>query len=552
MGLPIMRFGGDSATTYNYLYDTQNQGTDLYFIQGSNSTPPAGQYISGINAYRATVPSIQVLGTIPFGPYVVNSQTALASYPIASVGGGPAYGAQSGEDCFNAFQSCTSGTPNVGNGYTTGGSYIPDTDIAYTYTTNTTTLAANFIALMTTDYGNCASGGICYWQLGNEPDNYCFYGRDWYGISCPVPYDTFIYSRGQTYATAIRAADSTAKILGPSGLYGFWGTGYPASPPAPLPAVSSSYAYYLYEFEQNDITHGTRTLDYLDTHIGIGDNSGGHGGNYTTCGMSTADISYDLNQPRTYWDSTFAYQTGIFGSMTGNGWPTGVSGNANWQLFPRFASYATAYYPGTGLSVSEYEISLCTGAGGTNPQGPDFSMVDAINEAYALGVFGYQNLQLAVWYDYSVSADYPNFSFLMYLNFDGASTPAAQDHFGTTSVLSTSSNDSIVSAFGALQPSGNLTIMVINKSNLSEASPIALTGFTPNSTVNVYTYDSNNVSSIAHTTTTAATVASGYTYAPYSETMLVLTPASASPTVPGAPQMVKSQVAETQTATLRK
>jgi hypothetical protein len=475
--VPNVRWGGDGTSNYNWNYDTQNQGTDLYFLQGSNPTVvPGGQIDTMISGYRAAYSGVQPIVTIPINGYLVNSNASNCSYPQSL------YPTQ---DAF--FQPYS--FPNCGNG-SSGGVPIVNTTLNSVYLSNTPAIEEAWIAHLITTWGTCASGGVCLYQLDNEPGGWCNTHHDWQTATC-ASYAT-IASDGETYATAIKTADPSAKVMGPSDflLWG-WVLNSPTSDPACV--------YYLKQFAAYDGAHGKRTLDYLDEHYGVGDTS--------------STIQYDFDQVRSYWDPTYTYQNNVFGGPV--------------EFIPRMQGYIASYYPGTLFSMSEYEVSHYPG----QPQIGGSSVIDAMVLADALGVFGYYNLQLANLYDQINPGDAEAFTFLLYENYDGAG-----GHFGDTSVTSASTNQSELSVYGALRSSdGKLTVMVINKENTSYSTTLSLSGFTATSSALTYTYSSANTSAIVSGT---ASVSGGnsvsYTFPPYSATEFILTPtvAAAMPVPP--------------------
>jgi hypothetical protein len=149
------------------------------------------------------------------------------------------------------------------------------------------------------------------------------------------------------------------------------------------------------------------------------------------------------------------------------------------------------------------------------------STADAIALGDALGVFGYYNLQLAALFDYVCPNDAEGFTFRLYRNYDGAGST-----FGTTSVTGTSSNPAFLSIYPATRASdGALTFMVVNKESTAFTTPVSISGYTPQSSVNVYQYSNASPNAIAHSTTTAATVTgAGLTYPAYSITEVIMEP----------------------------
>jgi len=119
-------------------------------------------------------------------------------------------------------------------------------------------------------------------------------------------------------------------------------------------------------------------------------------------------------------------------------------------------------------------------------------------------------------------------------------------------VLTASSDYNLLSAFAARRTNGALTLLVINKDSLSTfTAQIALTNFTPNAAVTIYSYgmpqdNAANTglgsSDIARSNLFVPGTNFTYAFAPYSVTVFAFAPTpptlTALPMVPGATQFV--------------
>ena len=491
---PFFRInGGDGASNYNWSagVNSSNIGADDHFKQGYNNSPTAAQSPDlGITMGRADSSTAQIMETIPINPYLVNSNAYNCSYPQSLYPGQDSYALN------GPTLECGSGTIS--------GTAVPDTTLSAQYVTNTATIQEGWATHNTSAWNTCLLGGVCFYEMDNEPGGWSNTHHDWQ-TTTQATYTT-ITSDAETYAAAIKSIEANAKIVGPGDyqmLYGGVVNNSPTSDP--------SMVYYLKTFQANDTTLGKRTLDYLDEHYQVGDASG--------------SIQNDFDMVRSFWDPTYLYDfygNNVFAPYHTQNVSLGLGDNI--ELIPRMQAYAAAFYPGTLFSISEYELQHYAGGGGTNPEVGNFSMVDALVEADALGVWGYYGLGMAAIFPAPVgvvSGDSVGYTFLLYRNYDGAGSK-----FGDTSVTSTSTNQGQLSVYGALRSSdGKLTVMVINKENVTYTTTLTLSGFTATGTAGTYTYSSANTSAIVAST---ASVSGGntvnYSFPPFSATEFVFTP----------------------------
>jgi hypothetical protein len=184
------------------------------------------------------------------------------------------------------------------------------------------------------------------------------------------------------------------------------------------------------------------------------------------------------------------------------------------MALPRFQSWVNTYYPGTGISISEYECVA-------KPGSP--TITDALAEADILGIFGEQNVALANNFNIPKPGDPLAMSYLMYRNYDGAGSK-----FGDTSIAATSTVPANLSVYGAVRSNdGALTVMVINKTASSITNSLTLNNFSTLSTGSSYVYSAANLTQIVPGP--AVTIADGmmqYTFPANAITLLVLTPSN--------------------------
>jgi hypothetical protein len=458
--LPSIRWGGDDATRYNWEVDSGNAGFDYYFVGGGNDGTPSGQVDSMIKTYSYS----HALVTIPIIPYVNKGAANSCSFRVSVYGPQQQQlsGFLSGDECGNSIQM--------------DGGQLLDTDIPYNHIDNSTTLQQGWVSHLVSTFGTAADGGVPYYQLDNEPGGWSNTHRD---VEPTQPNYATIVSLGEQYASAIKAADSTAGVLGPCD---FLEWGWVLNAPSSTTLYSGQY--YLQQFAAYDATNGSRSLDYFDEHYVVGDSS------------SPAN---SFSQVRTWWDPTYNSGSSFEGYLGGA-----------IQAIPRFKSWIATYYPGTKLSISEYELNSTGNA-----------LVDALVEADALGVFGFQGLDFAALFGAPAPSTPVAFAFALYRNYDGNGS-----QFGDTSVTSASSNQGELSVYGALRSKdGALTVIVINKTTAAIQTTLTLSGFATGATAAVFTYSNANLSAIVAGSPVAVTGGNtvSTSFPAYSATELVFT-----------------------------
>jgi hypothetical protein len=439
--LPNIRWGGNAATNYNWQSDLTNAGNDYYFMNFRSYTKPSptpGYMVDQmIETYTEEYPGVHALITVPIIPWIADGSTVLCSYPTSM------YGAQQSATLFTG-QSC-------GNGVSVDGSPIVDSSASLNYVRNTTALQKAWIDHLISKFGTASSGGITYYQLDNEPSAWHGTHRD---LEPAQPDYGTIVSLGTQYGSMIKAEDPSAKILGPSDYTEYGWIWY-------VPSGTSLYAgqYYLQKMAAYAAAHGnTRILDYFDEHWECPD---------------TSSAAAELNSTRTLWDPSY---------NAGSPFEFHMGGPV--MMIPLFQSWINSYYPGTLISISEYECVA-------KPSSP--TIIDALAEVEILGVFGDHSVALANNYNIPRPNDPLSFSYLMFLNYDGKGSK-----FGDTSVTSASTVPATLSVHGALRSTdGKLTVVVINKTSSMINTALSLSNFKATDTAAVYTYSSVDLTHIA-------------------------------------------------------
>jgi hypothetical protein len=464
--VPNIRWGGDGTTRYNWLVDSSNAGFDWYFMggNGQTTTVPSASADLMVNTYKPA----NALITIPIIPYVNKLSAWNCSFPVS------VYGAQQSTNPYVHPNG-----DNCGNSIATNLTQLTDNNIYANHIDNTTSLQQQWVQHLVSTFGTAAQGGVKFYQLDNEPYGWSNTHRD--VMPNGATYST-ITQLGQQYAAAVKQADSTALVLGPSDftLGGWIGN---------TSQQGGAFAgeYYLQQMAAYDKAHGQRILDYFDEHYYF----------------VTSTPAAQLASTRTLWDSTY----------NGGTWVEQYDFKGPMELIPRFRGWISANYPGTLLSLSEYSIDS-----------GQKSIVDAIAEMDVLGIFGREPLDFANMWSAPGAQDPIAFAFRMFRNYDGKGS-----QFGDTSISAASTNQGQLSIYAAQRSTDNaVTILVINKTRGALSSPIALSNLASPATAQVYSYSQASLISIAHPSDAAISSGSlSYTFPGYSAVMFVVQPAAA-------------------------
>ncbi len=446
--VPVTRMGGDAATRYNWKVDASNAGFDWYFMAGSGvATPVPNATADGVIALARTSGGRALL-TIPMVPYIDSVSAWDCSYPRSLFPDQQSFNPYvhpNGDDCGNGVR-------------TDGGSPIPlsEAEILRIHIPNSTALATEWVAYLVAHYGSAADGGVRFYNLDNEPSGWGNTHRDILPNGRAYAGDGGITELGIQFATAVKAADPTALILGPLDF------GYP---------VYSDAAGYLDAMKQAEAATGRRLLDYLDEHYYPSSNIGALA---NTTDPGSAELQAQrLRSTRSLWDPTYKDESWI-GQY-----------NPPIQLIPYFKQLISAHYPGTRLAISEYNW------GGTQ------SINGALAEADVLGIFGREGLDLATLWGPPASTDAVAYAFRIYRNYDGQGSSYGDTWVSSTSGGANNAGQDALAVYGAQRTSDSaLTVVVLNKTLGDLTTALSLSGFTPAASAQVWRYGPANLSQV--------------------------------------------------------
>lgn len=213
MGISVRRWGGNNVSRYNWQKDASNTANDWYFenTRMSNATNlPTDSAANQLIANNKLAAAGSVI-TVPMIGYVAkDGNLSTCGFSVAK------YGPQTGSDPWR---------PDCGNGIKAGGGFVTGNAKTDTSIAIDTTYVKNWVSYLVTRYGNASNGGVSFYGLDNEPDIWFETHHDVAPVG--LKYDQ-LRDRTYLYAAAIKAADPSAKTLGPDvmGWTYYWNSPY--------------------------------------------------------------------------------------------------------------------------------------------------------------------------------------------------------------------------------------------------------------------------------------------------------------------------------------
>ena len=462
--VPVRRRGGNSTSRYNWQNDTTNTGSDWYFENIPKDNPNPALLPSGSDADRFVEQDRRTgaksIITIPLIGWVAKQRPT--SHPYDCGFKVSRYGSQDSVDPWDT---------DCGNGIKSGVN-LTGNDPADTSVATTPGFVSGWLNHLISSYDTAANGGVAYYSLDNEPMLWNSTHRDVHPL--PTSYDE-LRDTALLYAPLIKAADPTAKTLGPA-LWGWpayfysaldqagGGSWWETRPDRKAHGDMPFVAWYLQQMQAYEQQHGVRILDYLDLHF----YPQAENVSLKTAG-NAATQALRLRSTRALWDATYVDESWIGEAV---------------RLIPQMKEWVTANYPGTKLAITEYNWGGLEHING------------ALAQADVLGIFGREGLDLATLWELPTATQPGAFAFRMYRNYDGAGHA-----FGETSLQATSEDQAKLAIYAAQRDSdGHLTAIIINKTGSDLVSSVSLRNFSATTTAKVFRYSSANLSAIERLT----------------------------------------------------
>lgn len=435
---PVVRWGGNSTTRYNWQLDTHNTAMDWFFMNipdGDGVNNSVDGLIDAVRAYGGR--PLITLSTIGWTPKLRRKDWG---FSVAK------YGAQQATECTETGGAswCTA---DAGNGLLPGGAPVTgnnplDTSVAISPAFETAWMA--HIAART---GTAGAGGVKYFALDNEPALWSSTHRDVHPQKLGY---AELWNYTVAYGAAAKTQDPAVQLFGPvewGWCAYFWSDadGCGNNGGADYLAHGPLLEWYLRSAREWQRANGRRLLDYLDLHYypqapGVA----------LTNDEGTAAAR--LRSLKSLHDPDYTDESWI---------------NEKIAFIPRMRDLIAKNYPGTKFAITEYNFGGVDNAA-SGP--PDDGLSAALAQAETLAIFAREGVDLATRWVMPVAGSRVEDAFRLWLDYDGAGAKIQGD-----SVRALSSNPDAVGAY-AVRGSGSgaaLYILLFNKS--TSAQPVTLT-----------------------------------------------------------------------------
>ena len=483
VGYPVRRWGGNSVTRYNWQAAVHNTASDYFFQNIPDAVPSPGLLPHGSSSDvfvdEARAASAEVLMTAPtIGWTPLPERVKKWGFSIVD------YGDQLSDECRfyapNPPNWCTAdsgdGTcdPAVNeSGFCSPAGLIVGNEPADTSLAIGPSFIGQWVQHVISRVGNAAQGGVRYWALDNEPMLWSSTHRDVHPD--PVSYDE-LWSRTLDYATAIKTADPSAKVLGPV-VWGWCAYFTSAADAAAGPSCVDGpdrqahgglplLEWYLQQVCAHPVAPGVRPVDYLDVHFYPQGGVAGLGGSSSEDPTTAARR---LRSVRELWDPSYVSESWI-------GEPV--------KLIPRLRGWIDARCPGIGLAITEYKWGTDDGAS------------SAVAHAEVLALFGREGADLATRWVAPEAGSKVEDAFEIFLNYDGAGARVTGD-----SVRATADAPEAVGSYAIAGDAGRLFVVLINRDTASREANVTVQGELVAGSSPVYRFDATHPLEAAGTVT---------------------------------------------------
>jgi hypothetical protein len=467
--LTLSRVGGNRLTAYNWETNASNAGSDWQYSNDnymSKSTTPGLAMVQATQS--ASSAGASMIMTVPIAGWVsADENGSCPSSPTA---------AQIAQRFFPILPRKTGAD-----------AYPP-------VLTDGTVYADEFVAYLESQFPTAQTDPSrrIFYMLDNEPDIWAETHSEIHPAK--VTYAELL-QKSIDAATGIKGAAPAALVMGPVN-YGW--QGMVDLQGAPDANQRDFLNFYLDGMKAAEATAGKRLLDVLDVHWYP--EATGDGTRIVDDGVSAGEVEARLQAPRSLWDKTYKETS----------WIADAAGVGPIYLIPRLQAKIDQRYPGTKLSISEYNY----GAGGDISGG--------LAEADALGAFGREGLFAATVWLVSKTNTFLYAGFAMYRNYDGAGAT-----FGDSSIAATTSDVAATSVYASVFGAAptNVVVVAINKTVSAQVATLTLAHPTPLTTADVYTLTAATPAPVKGAALTAAAPnVFAYTMPARSVSTLVLKP----------------------------
>jgi len=432
-GYPVVRWGGNSVTRYNWELNVQNHASDWFFMNLPKETTPGETLPHGSRSDRfiddTLADGAKVLLQVPTIGWTPKDREVRSGFSVA------AYGEQQMTECSYGGWWCN---PDAGNGVRPDGSYIADNDP----TDTSKPVGPEFVTRWIEHIESRVGERVNDFALDNEPMLWPYTHRDVHPEM--TTYDE-MWTMTEAYASAIKAADPDANIYGPV-VWGWCAYFYSAadgcSPGEDYAAHGDKpfLEWYLEKVRAHEEETGVRLIDYLDIHYYPME-----AGVAISADESKGVADRRLRSLKSLYDPEFRDSSSWIWEPV--------------RLIPRMKELIERTAPGTKLAITEYNFG--------NGRG----ISSGLAQAEALAIFGREGVDLATRWGQPLAGTPLEDAFKLYLDYDGEGGRIEGE-----SVRAVSSNVDAVGAYAVLGEDGTLYTLLFNKDTTPKRATISTDG----------------------------------------------------------------------------
>jgi hypothetical protein len=519
-GTTMVRWGGNAATPYNWKNFDTNASADWYFQNrpwDSSASPPwpvdSVQYITAVKSAGGS--PIMTLGMLPWVAKdgLFNSISfSISKYAYTACKVNPFYS----DDGDGTKAPCGGSTTNYVTANDPNDAYVPLLDTQHSGDPAGSVYRDQWVAALAAAFGNSAacpvpyfSNGSChFYDMDNEIDIWSGTHRDVHpaGSGYNELSNTFV-----SESRAVKGWDPLALRFGPVSCCWYYYWNLPSTTDNKSTHANIDFLpWWLNEVYWQDQIAGSRSLDAFDVHA------------YTDTDPSQLSMANQralaLSITQDWWNPAFNTPAwfgtqSVTSSQALDGRPFRI---------PRMRAMLNAIYPGTPLSLTEWNFAMAGGSPFSSTTA-EADFTTALADADAWGILGRERVTYSTRWTAADPANAAYNALKLYTNYDGS-------HHGFNAISVSATHDAdpaLFSVYGATNPAGtSLTLVVVNKDpNNAAQTTLNLNGFTA-SQVTTYTLSRSSPNSIVAGSLQAWP--STMTFQPYTATLLVITGTTAS------------------------
>jgi len=430
LGATVDRWGGNPSTRFNWTNGHAWNAARDWEFRNTNYGNPQGSVADRFVADAIAAGAVPLM-TIPSIGWVAKNDNS----SIQSVGV-PAQGAPA----LTPGTSAIAGYDPSGNQRLTSVPSFATKPGPFTLTPSPSAPAVyqdEWVHELVRNFG-AAPKGVRYFAIDNEPDLWSYTHTDVHPAE--MSYADMLANYEQ-YATAVKAQDPTALLLGPdvsgwtSYFYSALDRGTDNFATHADQAAHGGQAFlpwWLGQVAKADHAKGARSLDLLDVHFypqaqGVFSNA-----------ADPATQALRIRSVHSLFDPNYTDESWIATPV---------------DLIPRLKRWISQEYPGTGIAISEYNWGGEKDASG------------AIALAEVLGTFGREGVSLATYWTYPPPNSPAGAAFRLYRNFDGHGAT-----FGDISLPVTSSQPGVTAYAARHSDRRETDVILVNEAPTQTAS----------------------------------------------------------------------------------